>query len=590
MFEIHLRFLQGRVSAARPDDPKRLEWPIEPARLFMAMVAAVHEAPGDEATIQREREVLRWLESLDPPRIVAPPVSERRSAPAKFAEPCTTFVVVNDQYGNKADPLARGKQPRQFVSGYVGDGVTRYRFDAALEPDAAAIIRDILAKVVRVGHSSSLVQCTLEDDPGPIDVDADGPAVHWSAGDTAAGGVDPGSALNGPNPIGPSRSMRVPRSGMLGRLDDAYDGPAIEAYDRLALEAAAVPATKASRAAKKKLKSDYPAGPPAQRSVTVGTTAGYRRVRGSADAASDVEAVGTDFDPGLIVLTIEDGNSVGLESTLALTRALRGKVLSDTDAGAAAWITGHDADKTSTRDNHLAYVPLAHVADRTAVATRRDEIVESEGEDARRRVGRRPRMRRRVNIYDGHLMGLALVLPRGLDDRVRAAGLGRLLYSDDGDTEEIRLTCGRLGTFVVRREERDRPPRTLRLSTWTKPSKLWASATPIVLDRFPKADRDRDRGRWNDEVASIVRRSCTHVGVDEDLIEEVRLGTHGLVAGVPSSRPGRGFPRMPTGDGKPPRLQTHAVIQFRRPVRGPLLLGAGRFSGYGFCKPVEVMS
>ena len=585
MFEIQLRFLQGRVSAARPGDPKRLEWPIEPARLFMAMVAAVHEAPGDEATVEREREVLRWLESLDPPHIVAPPVSERRSAPAKFAEPCTTFVVVNDQFGNKSDPLARGKQPRQFVSGYVGDGVTRYRFDTSLNADTAKILADILAKVVRVGHSSSLVQCVLDDDPEVVEDRDDGSVVHWST-EGSTGVVSGG----GSNSIGSSRNMRVPRPGMLGRLDDAYDGPAIEAYDRLALEAAAVPATKASRAAKKKLKTDYPAGPPVHRSVTVGTTAGYRRVRGSDDSSVDGGAVSPDFDPGLIVLTIEDGNSVGLESTLAMTRALRGAVLSETDEGAAAWITGHDADKSSTRDNHLAYVPLAHVADRTGVATRRDKATAADGEATGGRTSRRPRMQRRADIYDGHLMALALALPRGLDDRARSAGLGRLLYSDDGDTKEITLRCGRMGTFILRREERDRPPRTLQLTTWTKPSRVWTSVTPIVLDRFPKADRDRDRVRWNEEVASIVRRSCKHVGLDEDLIEEVRLGTHGMVAGVPSSRPGRGFPRMPRGDGKPPRLQTHAVIQFRRPVRGPLLLGAGRFSGYGFCKPVKVMS
>ena len=40
MFTIAVKFIEGRVVAARPDNPNQLEWPIEPARLFMAMVAA----------------------------------------------------------------------------------------------------------------------------------------------------------------------------------------------------------------------------------------------------------------------------------------------------------------------------------------------------------------------------------------------------------------------------------------------------------------------------------------------------------------------------------------------------------------------
>jgi len=30
----------------------------------------------------------------------------------------------------------------------------------------------------------------------------------------------------------------------------------------------------------------------------------------------------------------------------------------------------------------------------------------------------------------------------------------------------------------------------------------------------------------------------------------------------------------------------HVLIQFPCEVQGPLLLGAGRFRGYGFCKPL----
>jgi CRISPR-associated protein Csb2 len=31
---------------------------------------------------------------------------------------------------------------------------------------------------------------------------------------------------------------------------------------------------------------------------------------------------------------------------------------------------------------------------------------------------------------------------------------------------------------------------------------------------------------------------------------------------------------------------THAVIDFAEPVRGPVLIGAGRYNGFGVCRPL----
>jgi CRISPR-associated protein Csb2 len=36
-----------------------------------------------------------------------------------------------------------------------------------------------------------------------------------------------------------------------------------------------------------------------------------------------------------------------------------------------------------------------------------------------------------------------------------------------------------------------------------------------------------------------------------------------------------------------PRVPIHADIRFELPVKGPLLLGAGRYFGLGLCLPVE---
>jgi CRISPR-associated protein Csb2 len=49
----------------------------------------------------------------------------------------------------------------------------------------------------------------------------------------------------------------------------------------------------------------------------------------------------------------------------------------------------------------------------------------------------------------------------------------------------------------------------------------------------------------------------------------------------------RQFPGYKTGTGTP-RACVHAQIEFAEPVRGPVLVGAGRYLGYGLCLPREL--
>jgi CRISPR-associated protein Csb2 len=52
--------------------------------------------------------------------------------------------------------------------------------------------------------------------------------------------------------------------------------------------------------------------------------------------------------------------------------------------------------------------------------------------------------------------------------------------------------------------------------------------------------------------------------------------------GVP---PARSFPSLRRKDGGP-RLHTHAILIFDQPICGPLMIGAGRYRGYGVCRPM----
>jgi len=112
----------------------------------------------------------------------------------------------------------------------------------------------------------------------------------------------------------------------------------------------------------------------------------------------------------------------------------------------------------------------------------------------------------------------------------------------------------------------------------------------------------RDRAGWDIEVAGMIAKACERVGLPEPA--SVDFGTTSWHQGSPRAsmkrRPLRGHPEVADlsaglGDGFPPypakgttgiRPQLHMWLRFARPVVGPVLLGAGRFLGYGLCKPL----
>jgi CRISPR-associated protein Csb2 len=92
--------------------------------------------------------------------------------------------------------------------------------------------------------------------------------------------------------------------------------------------------------------------------------------------------------------------------------------------------------------------------------------------------------------------------------------------------------------------------------------------TPLLCDRFPK-EKDGQR------VEDVIRESCVRVlGVEPAYLEVSPVSWH---RGVP---PSHDFGRI-RKPGEPPRHRTHVFLAFHQPVRGPILLGAGRFVGLG---------
>lgn len=254
--------------------------------------------------------------------------------------------------------------------------------------------------------------------------------------------------------------------------------------------------------------------------------------------------VRTVFDEQLVVLARSDGRALGLESTLLITEALRGAVLSHCAAPIPEWISGHAESGTPSEQPHLAFIPLPHVGRRYA---------------------------------DGRLLGVALVLPRGLAGTEERRCLGDLLFSSSARPRRIKLTFGRAGDWQVELARGDDLPQALRRETWTTPAKTWATVTPIVLDRHSKAKHQTAAAR---EAEETIHTACARIGLPAPA--RIALSPVSIFSGAPHAR---AFPCMTRKSGGN-RHHTHAILEFGESVCGPVLLGAGRYRGYGLCRPV----
>ena len=101
--------------------------------------------------------------------------------------------------------------------------------------------------------------------------------------------------------------------------------------------------------------------------------------------------------------------------------------------------------------------------------------------------------------------------------------------------------------------------------------------TPIVFDRHAKGKS----GDAHEE--EMVALACRRMGLPSPV--DVVISRVSLHEGVPHSREFPGLRRRRDGG----RMRhSHAILTFAGPVRGPVVLGAGRFRGYGLCKPVRM--
>ena len=168
---------------------------------------------------------------------------------------------------------------------------------------------------------------------------------------------------------------------------------------------------------------------------------------------------------------------------------------------------------------------------------------------------------------DGRLMGIAVILPRGIEWEER-----RNVLAACGHLESIRLPKD-LGDWSVEISDPEPLAKTLRPGAWTRPACLWSTVTPILLDHFPK------RKANGPGIEQIIAASCERVGLPAPTVVD-----HGPYSGVEGIPPVPQF-RLLRDKNDRPRWGVHATLRFEHEVQGPVLLGAGRYFGLGLLKP-----
>ena len=293
------------------------------------------------------------------------------------------------------------------------------------------------------------------------------------------------------------------------------------------------------------------------------------------EEAHRVNPVRPEIRPGAPVFTKQSPDSASLDSDWLALEAIGGAV-PDVRAAALACrllrntlmsgyrrtgregtipevVSGHTPNGTSTRLPHLAIAPLAFAGFPHA---------------------------------DGHVLGFALIPPRGTTlDRIEGlrAAFEKVAHYDRSEERRVLTLQGPplhepLRLAPVPRDGAQK--RSLSSKPYLEPSRVWASATPVVLDRHLKRKDDA-------EIRELVASACENAGLPTPHPDWIRVGKHSAVEGMPPARPSAGEPpwlRWKAPKSLASRQLVHAVIDFREDVPGPVLLGAGRFTGLGLCR------
>jgi CRISPR-associated protein Csb2 len=458
-----------------------------------------------------------------------------QAAPDRIVIPAANHASIRSMDGyfvpqnpSSATGVTHSRKPRSFPTVILDPDHTAVFFhwpDSEIPAATREPLARLLGNLPRFGHSSSLVIVGLSE-AAPPDGDA------WRVLVLAGAGITP------------DFSLRVPYDGLVKSAEDAYDAKGRgEEIDRLIASAlkSAKPGKPLKLAASPRPRHD-------PRHRWEGYTESMRK-----------ELARGPWDGELLILSQTGGTRLGLVSTWQLMETLHKTILDRVPDPVPAWLSGHApgaAGKStpSTKSCHLALFPLPSVGHEHA---------------------------------DGHLLGVGFALPRAEALNMTRSGilaewrraLGFILGADG----QLELTPkDGSWSLTLSPESSLRPRLAVQPDRWTRGSVDWATVTPLILDRHPKPHFKKDPAGWRASCREIIKAACANLGLPEPV--SVEPSPYSPLAGVPAAP---AFPTPASRAGRPPRFHVHATLTFAEPILGPLLLGAGRFRGYGLCLPLS---
>ncbi len=199
-------------------------------------------------------------------------------------------------------------------------------------------------------------------------------------------------------------------------------------------------------------------------------------------------------------------------------------------------VSGHNPDGAPSQTPHMVVMPHLDVAHRYA---------------------------------SGHILGFSYVFPETTEE-------GVLDHFQESVSNLEVLTIGKLGVFPVARITPDMLPNSpagIDVKYYKGPGYSWATVTPIVLGKHPRVSMvgpGRNGGK-------VFQEACRMSGLPDP--EEVITMQSSVFEGI-------GLARDFTVPQKFSKLlRTNAIIRFSERVEGPVIIGTGRYSGFGLMRP-----
>jgi CRISPR-associated protein Csb2 len=548
MLALGIEFLTGRYVATAYNDRRRAEWPPHPARVFSALVATHFEDPDRDP---RERDALLWLERQAAPEI--------HGTEAQVREVVDVFVPVNDpsvigdlwREVDEVDEARAALAAAAAGKSEVAARKTLEKAEAKLAAKVAKAIAPIEGKLP--AETRKLGASLLPDQRGKQartfpSVVPDEPRVTliWPAAevsDERRAVLDQLAA----------RVARLGHSSSFVSMRVLADDQVIERPYRIPDPDGSEVLRGVESGQLDRLCQDFmrhQASEPRVMPAAVHTYSKRRNVR--------TELPCSVFDDDWIVFACGDGRLLTALRSVDVARAVRGALQSySPEQPPPEILSGHQPAGAPSDRPHLAIVPLPFVGARRA---------------------------------DGHLRGVALIVPRAATAAERRAVLSavgawerRKRADRDEESAEVPiLLAGGLELWV----ERQLAPtlQTLQSARWCKASRQWATVTPIALDRHPGDLHDRDVDKQAKAIASArasIVEACHRIGLPTPRVEIQPA------APIMGALKARDFPAYPPVPGRTRRALTHAVLEFEQRVAGPILLGAGRYQGLGLLCPCD---